>query len=70
MNGNCHILHKIFYKGNRKNPNCNGGLDVSSTMNRLFGKIRNVIKHEMEEDQSGFTPDRTYTNNLLQQVIE
>lgn len=70
-------LISIYKKGSRKDPSSYRGLSINSTMSRLFGKIlqkrlRENIGHNIGEDQSGFTPGRSCTDNLftVQQLLE
>lgn len=71
-----HIV-SIFKKGNRNDPACYRGLSINSSVSRLFGKVlqgrlRDSIGDKISEDQSGFTPGKSCTDNLfvLQQVME
>lgn len=67
----------LYKKGDRRDPNSYRGLSINCTFSRLFGKIiqkrlRQNIGHKIGEDQSGFTPGRSCTDNLftIQQLLE
>ncbi|KAF2902401.1 hypothetical protein ILUMI_03783 [Ignelater luminosus] len=54
--------------GHRRDPNCYRSLSVNCTIGRLFSKVinekvRQNIEHKIGEDQSGFTPGSSYTDN-------